>query len=75
MAVLKIDFLTEKITSIKIGSTGYPFMIDKTGLTVAHPNKEYILDLNLGKLPGMESITSKMMAGQAGVDSYTFKGI
>ena len=75
VAVLKIDFLTEKITSIKIGETGYPFMIDKTGMTVAHPNKTFILDLNLGKLEGMETITSAMMAGKTGVDSYTFKGV
>jgi methyl-accepting chemotaxis protein len=75
VAVLKIDFLTEKITSVKLGTTGYPFMIDKTGLTVAHPKKEFILELNLAKLKGMESITGQMMAGKAGVDGYTFKGV
>jgi methyl-accepting chemotaxis protein len=74
-AAMKLDELSRKITSIKIGTTGYPFMIDRTGLTVAHPNAEFILDLNLGKLQGMESITGKMMAQQSGVDVYRFKGI
>lgn len=74
-AVVKLDTLSDKITQVKAGKTGYPFMIDRTGLTVAHPNKEFILELNLGKLNGMESITRQMMAQDAGVDHYFFKGV
>ncbi|MBU2430756.1 MAG: methyl-accepting chemotaxis protein, partial [Proteobacteria bacterium] len=39
------------------------------------PNKEFILQLNLGKLEGMESITDAMMAQKSGVEEYTFNGI
>ena len=73
--VVKLDALSAIITGIKVGETGYPFMIDRTGLTVAHPKSEYILDLNLGKAPGMEQITTRMMALESGVDTYNFKGI
>jgi methyl-accepting chemotaxis protein len=73
--ILKLDTLSDKLTQVKIGKTGYPFMIDRTGLTVAHPNKEFILELNLGTLKGMESITTQMMALKSGVDEYHFKGI
>ncbi len=73
--VVHLDGLSDKITKVKIGETGYPFMIGQDGLTIAHPNKEFILELNLGKLEGMESITSQMMAGHSGVDEYIFKGI
>ncbi|MEE4363279.1 MAG: methyl-accepting chemotaxis protein [Desulfotignum sp.] len=72
---VKLDELSRKITSVKIGSTGYPFMIDKTGLIVAHPQSDYILDLNISRLDGMESIAGSMTAQKSGVENYTFKGI
>ncbi|MCA1784347.1 MAG: Cache 3/Cache 2 fusion domain-containing protein, partial [Desulfobacteraceae bacterium] len=72
---VKLDELSRKITSVKIGSTGYPFMIDKTGLIVAHPQSDFILDLNIGKLEGMESISASMTAQKTGVENYTFKDI
>ena len=46
-AVLKVDFLVDKIAATKIGTTGYAWMVNKNGLTIAHPKKEYILELNL----------------------------
>ena len=73
--VIQLDTLSDQITKVKIGKTGYPFMMDRTGLTIAHPNKEFILELNLTQLKGMESITSQMMAHKSGVDNYNFKGI
>jgi len=74
-AALKIDFLIEKLVAVKVGSTGYPFMIDKAGIAIAHPKKEYILELNLAKLQGMEKITQKMMAHESGSEKYVFQGI
>ena len=71
----KAEFLSELISTRKIGKTGYGFMVDNTGLVVAHPVAEYVLKLNLAKLPGMEEICSKMLAGQKGVEPYVFKGV
>ncbi|MCK5099545.1 MAG: Cache 3/Cache 2 fusion domain-containing protein [Desulfobacteraceae bacterium] len=73
--VVKLDILSDKITRVKLGTSGYPFMINKSGLAIAHPNKEFILELDLTKLNGMESITSQMIAQKDGVDNYTFKGV
>jgi methyl-accepting chemotaxis protein len=73
--VLKMDTISEKITSVKVGKTGYPFMVDQIGLTISHPNQKHILNTNLAKLKGMEDIMGKMMAQQAGVESYVFEGI
>ncbi|MGD8389323.1 MAG: methyl-accepting chemotaxis protein [Desulfobacteraceae bacterium] len=74
-SLLKIDFLTEKIVSVKIGETGYPYMVDREGLVIAHPKPDHILKTNLAKTPGMESIMAQMLAGKKGVDSYVFEGI
>jgi methyl-accepting chemotaxis protein len=75
--VQKTDFLVDRIVSIKIGNTGYPWMVDPTGLVIAHPKKEYILELNLKTDTGggMDSIMNKMLAGQSGVEAYLFKGV
>jgi methyl-accepting chemotaxis protein len=75
VAVLEVEFLTEKITATRIGETGYPFLMDDNGLVVAHPNQEHILKLDLTREPGMEAITDKMLAGEKGVEAYVFEGI
>ena len=74
-AVLKIDFLSEKFASVKIGETGYPFMVDRNGTVVVHPNKKHILETNLAKVVGMELFMKEMLAGQTGVQEYKFEGV
>ncbi|NPU86391.1 MAG: methyl-accepting chemotaxis protein, partial [Syntrophaceae bacterium] len=74
-AALKIDFLVEQVVSTKVGKTGYAFMTDNAGTTVAHPKKEFILELNVNKLQGMEQIARQMMARESGSTNYTFNGV
>ncbi len=73
--LLDIAFLGNLVADTKIGSTGYAYMIDKSGRFIAHPKKENILKVNAAELKGMEEITAKMVAGNAGVDEYVFDGI
>jgi methyl-accepting chemotaxis protein len=72
--VLKIDYLSEKVTA-KVGETGYGFMTNSKGLIIAHPKKEFILELDLSKEAGMSDIMGKMLSKQTGADSYVFKGV
>ena len=64
-AVLKIDFLSEKFASVKIGETGYPFMVDRNGLVIVHPNKKHILETNLAKVAWHGNLHERD-AGRAG---------
>lgn len=73
--ILKMDILSEKILAVKVGQTGYPFVVDRTGLVVVHPNFKHVLELNLASLKDMKSIMEKMLAHQTGTDYYTFEGI
>jgi methyl-accepting chemotaxis protein len=73
--VFKIDFLSEKMLAVKTGNTGYPFMVDRNGLIIVHPNPKHILELNLTTLKDMKSIMDKMLTLQTGVETYTFEGI
>jgi len=72
---LKINFLTDSIISMKIGNTGYGYVLDRTGLCIAHPDKTVAFSANVNKLKGMEEIGKSIMAGQTGADFYIFKGV
>ena len=71
----KTTFLTDKIDSVKVGQTGYAWVINKDGIIVSHPKKEFILSLNLHEQAGMKTVTGKMLAGETGKEVYTFQGI
>ncbi|MBN2517098.1 MAG: Cache 3/Cache 2 fusion domain-containing protein, partial [Deltaproteobacteria bacterium] len=70
-----LDFLVKKINAVKIGLTGYAFMVDKEGLLVAHPNKDNILELNLSQIKGMETVMERALRGETGVNDYKFEGV
>jgi methyl-accepting chemotaxis protein len=74
-AAMKIDALIEKVSTVKIGKTGYAFMTDKTGLVIAHPKKEFILEVNLSTARGMEKFMKRMLSFETGSDHYTFQDV
>jgi methyl-accepting chemotaxis protein len=73
--ILKTDFFADKITNIKIGDTGYVYMVNEQAIVIAHPVKKHILKTDMKKLKGMETITKKTLAHQTGVESYVFGGV
>ena len=74
-AIADISFLNELVAGEKIGTSGYAFVTDNTGLVLAHPKAENIFTLNIAKQQGMEELSKKMIAGERGVDSYVFQGV
>lgn len=73
--VINLGSLYEKISNIKVGQTGYPFVVDNKGVIIVHPNKEHILKTDLTKLPNVKSIIQRMMSKEKGVGEYEFEGI
>jgi methyl-accepting chemotaxis protein len=71
---IKSEFLTKLVSDVKVGETGYGWMINKEGVIIAHPNAEFVLELDLKSVSGMENIVQEMLAGNAGVMNYVFKG-
>jgi len=43
------SFSANTLKDAKIGITGYPFITDGNGLVVAHPNTDYVLNLNVSQ--------------------------
>ena len=73
--LLKASVLTELATSRKIGETGYCFLVNASGIMTGHPDANNVLRLDLKTVNGMENISTAMMAGKTGAESYVFKGI
>ena len=73
--LIEVSFLEDVIRDAKIGDTGYSYIIDSTGLVLAHPNPDHVLKLNLLETKGMEELTSNMVKGNRGVEKYVFEGI
>lgn len=72
--MLKIDYLVERATSMKLGKTGYVFVVDAGGTVIAHPNAELILKANMKDQAGMEELRKSALAGETGARSFTYLG-
>ncbi|ATW26456.1 methyl-accepting chemotaxis protein [Candidatus Formimonas warabiya] len=74
------DSLSKVISDIKIGSTGYAFMLNKEGTFIAHPDQEIVLsqenDLKTSdpELKELRALETRMVAGEKGWGEYQFKG-
>ena len=50
----QMNYFTDRfITNVKMGQTGYMFMMDDRGIVIAHPNKQYILSESVVKQFGV----------------------
>lgn len=69
--------LTTLVNQVEFGAGGYALMTDSTGLVVAHPEQEMVLAANLleSDQPSMVALTQRMIAGESGVEDYTYDGV
>lgn len=74
-ATLKIKQLVDIVDQVKVGQTGYSYMIDQKGTFVAHPNQQYILKKSQFDLGGdLVAISKKMTAMESGIAEYNYQG-
>ncbi|MEJ5359176.1 MAG: methyl-accepting chemotaxis protein [Desulfobacterales bacterium] len=74
-SVLRIGFLTDKLLDVKIGKTGYPFLVNGAGLIIGHPNKELILKTDISQIPEMAPIHKALGTVKTGIEAYRFNGV
>jgi methyl-accepting chemotaxis protein len=73
---MKAETLSSIVASVKIGVTGYAYLVDKRTEVIAHPNKDIILNLNLlesakSGWKGLDIAGKAMQAGETGAKSYS----
>jgi methyl-accepting chemotaxis protein len=58
----------EVLAPVKIGANGYAFVLDSNGLIIGHPNKDFVLKLNINKTDFGQVVLSK----KTGYHKYFF---
>lgn len=69
-----LDYLSRVVSSMKIGETGYSYLVSSTGIALAHPKPENILKLDISKEPGLEAAWTAVHSGESTVFEYNYKG-
>jgi methyl-accepting chemotaxis protein len=72
--LVKVEFFTDSVTNLKIGQTGYPYVVNAAGMIIIHPKKEFINKEDISKIPEMAAIYKSIGSVKNGVESYRFKG-
>ncbi len=72
--ILKVDYLIDAVTKVKVGKSGFAGMVDQNCITIAHPDRELILKLDLKTVQGMEKLTKAILARESGVSQYALGG-
>jgi PAS domain S-box-containing protein len=72
-AAIRINHFMDAVSSIRIGKTGYAFLIDGAGFIIVHPDEKLILKMNIHDQLGMKKITERMTRGETGYESYVFE--
>ncbi|WP_231115145.1 methyl-accepting chemotaxis protein [Neomoorella thermoacetica] len=69
--------LLQQVKNNKYGQTGYAFMIDGTGVVMAHQDEQKVLNENLTQTEStsLNAVAKKMLQGQAGEDEFDRNGV
>ena len=75
---IKMETLSGIAASIKLGSTGYGWIIDQRGLVIAHPTKEAVLALDVTNADkdgykGLDALGKRMLSSEKGQGDYVRK--
>lgn len=76
--VVTLDKLANKIAAVKFGQSGYAFLTQGDGFVIAHPDKEFIMKLNILTDPtspeALKVAAKQMSSGATGFVRYNFNG-
>jgi methyl-accepting chemotaxis protein len=75
---MRMETLSSIASSIKLGKTGYGWIVDQRGLVIAHPTKEAILTLNTlnadkDGYKGLDAMGKQMQSTESGESFYVRK--
>ena len=75
---INMEELSRKVLSIKIGKTGYAYIVQGDGLTIVHPDQAMVMKDNIlqnSKAPReLKQTTEKMVKGDHGLTRYSYNG-
>ncbi|MBP2651325.1 MAG: mcpA 6 [Firmicutes bacterium] len=74
-----LDEMINKVSNIKVGQTGYAYVLQDDGLTIVHQDKDKVMKDNAlknEKTPqSLRTLTERMIKGETGSASYDYNGV
>jgi methyl-accepting chemotaxis protein len=73
---MKLEKFSEIVSDIKVGQGGYGWVVDETGLVLAHPQKDTIMKVNMTQADkslgykGLDAFSQKLLADDSGYGRY-----
>ncbi|AFM26539.1 SpoIIE family protein phosphatase [Desulfomonile tiedjei] len=71
-ADVSVEWLTKELSTVQAGKTGYCFLISETGVFLAHPEKNFIMQESVfslaeeNNLPGLRETGKRMLSSDSG---------
>ncbi|AEE92632.1 Methyl-accepting chemotaxis sensory transducer [Tepidanaerobacter acetatoxydans Re1] len=83
VAALDHKKMNDMIAGVQFGKTGYGYMINSEGITIAHRDTQLVIDKdntvqsaeNTPELQGLAILEQKMAEGESGFGEYKYKGV
>jgi PAS domain S-box-containing protein len=70
-----LDTLVRNVLNLRVGDSGYAFIIEKSGTILVHPNQDYVMKEKLQHIePGLADNMEKALAVNLGTVSYHTAG-
>jgi methyl-accepting chemotaxis protein len=72
---IALDEIIKKVLDVKVGTSGYAFVVDEKGKILIHPHQEYALKKSLQELsPDLKDIAQKFAANSEALTQYDLGG-
>lgn len=74
---ISFENIVKHVSQVKVGKSGYAYMINKDGVIVYHQDSNKVLKENLGDIDNSElkALVNKMKSGETGEGYYTTEGV
>ena len=70
----ELNTISSKMKTIKLGETGYAYIINTDGMAIIHPNQELVMTVNVNNEPGMKHIAKWLKDMKPLAGNYSFRG-
>lgn len=77
LSSVQLKSISSEISSLKIASTGYAYMVDKNGLFVCHPQSKLVLKSKISdqNVPAWTKLFNDVKSGKTTSGYYTYNGV
>ena len=78
VGAVNVEEVEKRVLAVKVGQTGYAYLLRGDGTFIVHPNKDLVNKVNAMEdpkaTPEAKATTEKMLKGEKGIASYQYDG-